>query len=115
MSNDYPTARGVSAFLTRAGFTRSQTHGTRIKGLSMSSPGFSITRYTGTTEPVEVTYYAGVAYSDTERARNEEVEARQLKAMAEALREHGYGVEEFPDTDLLSLAVVSKPERKARK
>jgi hypothetical protein len=90
-----PTASGVSAALRKAGFERSETHTTRVKGWHDYTEGYRV-RSWGDGE-VRVEYVTGSrlsAGSDVIRRRRD----ARFAAYAEALRARGWNVRQFPTT-----------------
>lgn len=82
-----PTPQSISRLLKLAGFERSESSATRIKGWRNHSEGYSVTKWDdyGT---VEVSYHRGlISQAEADRIRSEMME-RYAKAIADA----GYSV-----------------------
>jgi hypothetical protein len=95
-----PTSRGISAVLRKAGFEKSESSSTRIRGYHSTSYGYHVSAY-GSDE-VRVHHYSGKFMpSDADQAHSREMEDRY----AEAIEAAGYKVER---TDFGGLAVVAK-------
>ena len=82
-----PTPQGISALLKRAGFERSESSATRIKGWRKSSEGYSASKWDDDGS-VEVTWHRGLlspSEADEERPR-------MLVAYTETITAAGYSV-----------------------
>lgn len=89
-----PTAQGVSAALRRAGFERSETHATRIKGWHNYSEGYRVRNW-GEGE-IRVEHETGSrTAADASAVRRREAKFAEY---AEALRAKGWNVQQLPTT-----------------
>jgi hypothetical protein len=77
-----PTPQAISALLRKAGFERSQSRATRIKGWRESTTGYHVTGYG---DEVNVSHRLGFA-------RDEEARDRMLAKYADAIRAAGWQV-----------------------
>jgi hypothetical protein len=77
-----PTPQAISALLRKAGFERSVSRATRIKGWRESSAGYYVTGYK---DEVNVRHMLGFS-------RDEEARDRMLARYAEAIRAAGWQV-----------------------
>lgn len=100
MDGKPPTAQGVSALLRKAGFERSVSSATRIRGWHDRSSGFMVTGYGG---EVTVTYVSSLF----RRADQGHIVAA-LNTYAEAIRAKGWEVA-GPD-GMNQLTVTAKTE-----
>jgi len=83
-----PTASGISRLLAKAGFEKSESSATRIRGYRRSSEGFIVAQPTAVGE-VEVRYTRGfLPQSEADRIR-----PGMLADYAEAITGAGYSVE----------------------
>jgi hypothetical protein len=99
-----PTPQGISALLKRAGFERSVTKSSRIRGFREWTEGFKATkRYP---DGVTVEYYPN---SFRMRDNNEERERAMLDRYRKAIAEAGYAVEDG-STGLATKLIVTAEE-----
>jgi hypothetical protein len=87
-----PTASGVSAALRKAGFERSETRTTRIKGWHHYTEGYRVRNWGEGEIRVEHTTGSGRGPDDSARCRE------FLGKYAEALRAKGWNVQQLPTT-----------------
>jgi hypothetical protein len=82
MTTTRPTAQGISRLLAKAGFERSKTAPSRIRGFRESSPGYRVTSWAG---DVRVEHVVGFR-------RDDERHALMVARYAEVIREAGFRV-----------------------
>lgn len=82
-----PTPQGISALLKRAGFERSESSATRIKGWRKYSEGYSAAKWDDRGS-VEVTWHRGLL----SQSEGSETRPRMLAAYIEAINAAGYSV-----------------------
>jgi hypothetical protein len=89
-----PTASGVSAALRKAGFERSETHATRIKGWHHYTEGYRVRNW-GEGE-IRVEHETGSRITpDANAVRRRDAKFAEY---AEALRAKGWNVQQLPTT-----------------
>ena len=104
-SSKTPTASGISRLLSAAGFERSESSTTRIRGWHNHSEGFSVTTdyVVGVGDCISVSYNRGrLPPSEADRIRPGE-----LASYAEAIASKGYSAEVARDR-LIVTALTAK-------
>jgi hypothetical protein len=96
-----PTPQGISALLKNAGFKRSVTSKSRIRGMSEHSAGYEIHKHGS--ETVEVLYQPGVN-------RNAAWTEEKLVAFTEAIEAGGFSVQRGREGIVSSLIVSANEE-----
>ena len=104
MTTKQPTASGISRLLAKAGYERSESSATRIKGWRNSSEGYVV----GTQDPgcVRVEYKTGYDRGPNAAKRRDEM----LAEYAGFLTAAGYSVERDETWALPRLIVTAKAE-----
>lgn len=100
-----PTPQGISSLLKRAGFERSVSSATRIKGWRNNSEGYRCEKSYGIDGGVLVRHYTGFDRGEAAHARRDE----ELARYAEAIKAAGwaaYRTETGPD----GLLVTANPD-----
>ena len=82
-----PTASGISRLLAAAGFERSESSATRIKGYRRYSEGYSVAKWDDYGS-VEVTWHRGLLPS----SEATEIRTRTLASYIEAINAAGFSV-----------------------
>jgi hypothetical protein len=82
-----PTPQGISALLRKAGFERSESSATRIRGYRRRSEGYSAAKWDDYGS-VEVRYHRGMQLPD----EADRIRPGMLAAYTEAIRAAGYSV-----------------------
>ena len=100
MTTKPPTPQGISALLRRAGFDRSVSRATRIKGWRESSEGYMVTGYR---DEVTVRHMAGFGRGPNADRRKRDM----LAKYAEAIRAEGWAVAEPAEGDILQDLIVT--------
>jgi hypothetical protein len=95
-----PTPQGISALLKRAGFERSVSSATRIKGWRNYSEGYSVTGYR---DEVNVRHHTGYARGSGAAERRDTA----LAQYAEAIRAAGWHVT-GPEHDELTVTAAGE-------
>jgi hypothetical protein len=86
-SSKTPTASGISRLLAKAGFERSESSATRIRGWRSYSEGYSVTKWDDYGS-VEVTWHRGLL-SPSEA---DQIRAEALRCYAADIEAAGYSV-----------------------
>lgn len=98
-----PTAQGISALLCRAGYERSVSTSTRIRGWREHSEGFKVTKYSD--GEIQVEYWPS---SLRARSSTPEQEKAVLDRYRKVLADAGYAVEDRSSMVRVWLLVTAK-------
>ncbi len=103
MNTKPPTPQGISALLRKAGFERSESRATRIKGWRESSEGYYVTGYR---DEVTVRHRTGFGCGPAAGERRRDM----LAKYAEAIRAAGWTVTGPADESILQELTVTAGE-----